>query len=263
MQFISFGELAKMQFNIQDVTIRTPVYKENSTYHLSNAPRRKNTGLVYLKNCDMTTTSHHLNTQYKFKKGSLVLLPELLKYHSTFSNISKSPPSFYALNMHITSHDSKKLIIENEPFLIFENTPSNISEHIAQIPANMESSTLLKSHLYMLWHLIFENLQINEKTHRTMDYINITNKSNKELAEELNISVSTLTRMFKKYYNSTPASYALQSKIENAKFQLSNTNMAVGQIASNLGFNSPEHFSRIFKKHTGYSPIKYRNIHSV
>lgn len=262
MQFISLNELSNLKFNINNITFRTPVYNENSTYHISDEPNRKNTGLVYLKNCDMTTISLLTNKQYKFKKNSLILLPEFLKYHSTFSNISKSNPSFYVLNMGIASENQKKLIVETDPFLIFENTPSEVAEQILKTSESISSPILLKSNIFMLWHLIFENLKIDTKIHSTMDYINIANKSNKELAADLNISVSTLTRMFKKYYNDTPASYSLRSKIHNAKFQLTNTDMTVGQIASNLGFNSPEHFSRIFKKYTGLSPVKYRNTHN-
>lgn len=261
MQFITLDELAKLNFNIHGIALRAPVYKESSTYHISEA-YRNTTGLVYLKNCDMTTTSLHTNTQYKFKKNSLVLLPEFSKYYSTFCNIDESTPSFYIINMLLTSHSFKKLIVETEPFLIFENTPPSIAEEITLASKHIDSPLLLKSHLFMLWHMIFENMRINTKIYRTMDCINIANKSNKELAAELNISVSTLIRMFKKYYNNTPASYALHSKICNAKIQLQNTDMAVSQIASNLGFNSPEHFSRIFKKYTGLSPMKYRSIHS-
>lgn len=132
---------------------------------------------------------------------------------------------------------------------------------IVKTSACLDSPMLLKSHLFMLWHMIFENMKPCTTPHKTIDYINIANKSNKGLAAELNISVSTLTRMFKKYYNNTPAAYALQSKIESARLQLSNTNMTVSQIASSLGFNSVEHFSRIFKKYTSLAPSEYRKNH--
>ena len=88
-------------------------------------------------------------------------------------------------------------------------------------------------------------------------------KTNDQLAKELNVSVSTLTRMFKKYYNTTPAAYVLSQKISTAKVRLSHTNITVSEIAQDLGFNSPEHFSRIFKKHVGVSPIKYRKTHTI
>lgn len=261
MQFITLNELAKFNFNIGTMNIRTPLYKEGSTYHI-NETHRTSTGLVYLKNCDMTTTSLHTNSCYKFHKNSLVLLPELSRYYSIFSNIDDSNPSFYIINMSLTSNTSDKIIVEKEPFLIFENTPESISRIFSHFPTDSDSTAFVKSQIYMMWHLIFENLNMNNKIKSSAEYINITNKTNKELAAELNISVSTLTRMFKKHYNTTPASYALQAKMLSARTHLVHSDMSVSQIASNLGFNSVEHFSRIFKKHNGLSPMKYRNTYN-
>ncbi|WP_244534377.1 helix-turn-helix domain-containing protein [Flavobacterium fluvii] len=31
------------------------------------------------------------------------------------------------------------------------------------------------------------------------------------------------------------------------------------QIAFELGFKYPQHFNRMLKKHTGYTPLEYRN----
>lgn len=264
MKAITLSEMAKINFSIQMATIRLAKYNEGDTYRLSNGVYRKQTGIVYLKNCDMETTSLNTNTQYHFKKGSLVLLPEFSTYYSVFTNIDKSSYSFCSINMIM--HDSKfnKLVIEKEPYEIFESSPDSIKNHIEHLSlTNNTQHALLQSQLFMLWHLIFENLDAQNTYKHDIDkaihYINVSNMSNEELAAKLNISVSTLIRMFKKHYNTTPASFALNSKIKDAEYRLLTTDMSINQLATNLGFNSPEHFSRIFKKHIGMSPVKYRN----
>ncbi|HAA16485.1 MAG TPA: AraC family transcriptional regulator [Cytophagales bacterium] len=48
--------------------------------------------------------------------------------------------------------------------------------------------------------------------------------------------------------------------IERAKTQLLNTQESVSQVAYSLGFEYPNHFSKLFKKKTGMSPGEYRNL---
>ncbi|HOV41306.1 MAG TPA: helix-turn-helix transcriptional regulator, partial [Oscillospiraceae bacterium] len=49
-------------------------------------------------------------------------------------------------------------------------------------------------------------------------------------------------------------------KMENSKKLLSSTNMSIFQIAECNGYESPDHFSRTFKKTYGISPRQYRKI---
>jgi AraC-like DNA-binding protein len=48
--------------------------------------------------------------------------------------------------------------------------------------------------------------------------------------------------------------------IDKAKTQLLNSGESISQIAYGLGFEYPQHFSKIFKAKTGMSPAEYRNL---
>ena len=48
--------------------------------------------------------------------------------------------------------------------------------------------------------------------------------------------------------------------VNKAKNQLLNSNDTVGQIAYSLGFEYPQHFSRVFKAKTGMSPDQFRKV---
>lgn len=48
--------------------------------------------------------------------------------------------------------------------------------------------------------------------------------------------------------------------IERAKLTLLNSNLSVSEISYSLGFNYPQHFSKLFKTKTGLSPTEYRNL---
>lgn len=47
----------------------------------------------------------------------------------------------------------------------------------------------------------------------------------------------------------------LINKIQN---QLKTTNLSMKEIADNFNFASPSVFGRFFKKHTGITPLQYR-----
>ncbi len=85
------------------------------------------------------------------------------------------------------------------------------------------------------------------------------NITNKEIAKELNISVRTAETSFKSCFGITIHRYMIEQKINHAKFCLEYyPDMKIIQIAMDLGFYDEYHFSRQFKKETGYSPKYYR-----
>ncbi len=48
--------------------------------------------------------------------------------------------------------------------------------------------------------------------------------------------------------------------IDIAKNRLLNSSNPIRQIAFSLGFEYPQHFSKIFKNNVGVSPKEYRNL---
>ena len=48
--------------------------------------------------------------------------------------------------------------------------------------------------------------------------------------------------------------------VDQAKSTLLNPNLSVSEIAYSLGFDYPQHFSKLFKTKIGLSPSEYRNL---
>ncbi len=72
-------------------------------------------------------------------------------------------------------------------------------------------------------------------------------------------SYSTLRKIFKKITGYAPAKYFDQIKITRAKSRLLSTEDPIKEIAADLGFTDPYHFSRRFKTLVGISPENFRN----
>jgi len=66
------------------------------------------------------------------------------------------------------------------------------------------------------------------------------------------------SRVFKTITGMAPCDYIIRKRIERAQFLLLTTDLSQNRIFEETGFRSASYFSRIFKKHTSYSPTQYR-----
>ncbi|MDO9464262.1 MAG: PocR ligand-binding domain-containing protein [bacterium] len=80
----------------------------------------------------------------------------------------------------------------------------------------------------------------------------------KDVAEAVYLSPNYFSNLFKHYTNYTFHEYLMKIRIENAKELLSRLNLNVSQVSNLVGYDDPNHFSKVFTKITGYSPQKYR-----
>lgn len=80
----------------------------------------------------------------------------------------------------------------------------------------------------------------------------------KDIAKRLEVSVSTLERLIKKYAKSTPNRLIRNRKLEKAKIILASDEIPVKQVAFTLGFSSVSYFTKCFKDHFGFSPTKLK-----
>lgn len=86
----------------------------------------------------------------------------------------------------------------------------------------------------------------------------LTLKSANEVSGALGVSLPHLCRLFKQHADTSPHSYLLQLKLNHAAQLLGSTARSVKEIAYDLSFTDPYHFSRSFKKRFGKSPRHYR-----
>ncbi len=83
------------------------------------------------------------------------------------------------------------------------------------------------------------------------------------VCEELGISVSYMSLLFKKHKETTFVKYLTSVRIEKARELLRLTGDRVVEIAGQCGFNDVYYFSHCFKKYMGVSPKKYREEQNI
>ena len=78
-------------------------------------------------------------------------------------------------------------------------------------------------------------------------------------ANELNLSANYFGDLIKKETGKSASEYIHLKLIDAAKAKIFDANKSVSQIAYELGFKYPQHFTRVFKQHTGMTPQEYRS----
>lgn len=74
-----------------------------------------------------------------------------------------------------------------------------------------------------------------------------------------NRSLASFKREFKNYYGTSPGKWLFEKRLNRAKRFLETSQKNISDIAFESGFRNVSHFSRIFKKQFGKSPVTYRN----
>lgn len=79
------------------------------------------------------------------------------------------------------------------------------------------------------------------------------------IANNLNYSPGYLTKIFCQVYDCSPSKYLTNLRLSRAQSLLShNPELSIREIGEQVGYHDPGYFSRIFKKHSGKSPLDFR-----
>ena len=103
----------------------------------------------------------------------------------------------------------------------------------------------------------------NDRLKPAISYIQ--NNYNKEnismlrLAELCGMSEVSFRKIFTNAMGITPLKYINNLKISTAKELLLSKSCTISKVAELSGFHCDSYFSREFKKHTGMSPLEYKN----
>ena len=80
------------------------------------------------------------------------------------------------------------------------------------------------------------------------------------IANNLNISKNYLCSIFKQQTGENFLEYATKAKMERAKVLLKRHDYKVYEVSDMLGYKENAYFSKLFKKHTGYTPAEYKKM---
>ncbi|SFW67086.1 helix-turn-helix domain-containing protein [Chitinophaga sancti] len=160
---------------------------------------------------------------------------------------------------------------------LFKNVVTHLEQIDREIQKGISSSEhMLRALVYMILALLeqavvvpIENTEMSSKEEQANRHIKafvkladehyLRSHEVKFFADKLFITSNYLNRMTKKYLGSTAKSYLLKKLIQEAKNLLDYTTLSVAEISSQLKFETPSYFVRIFSKYAGMTPKQYRD----
>ncbi|WP_300979051.1 AraC family transcriptional regulator [Flavobacterium sp.] len=213
-----------------------------------------------------------INNDENYKPTGLALLfhPDLIK--GTALGKQMSQYSFFSYDSNEALHLSQKeqqIIKDLFGKLEFELSQS-IDKHSKSIIAN--TIELLLNHCERFSDRQFitrENINtdiLSKFEHLLNDYfqdeitLELGLPSVGYFADCLHLSPNYFGDLIKKETGKSAQEY-IQIKLMNiAKERIFDSGKSISQIAFELGFKYPQHFNRMFKKSTGYTPNEYRSL---
>jgi AraC family transcriptional regulator len=175
--------------------------------------------------------------------------------------------------------NSRNRRIDLEPRVGYDVAAANICRRVlAQFRDNRIGSTLLHDALgielavHAIRHWTGGSIDEAPATRplptpalrRVVDYLHsdiAANPSLRTLSELVGLSPAHFCRSFSAATGYAPHRYLIRLRVQTACDQLRHTERPVGHIANGVGYDDPSYFARIFKRHTGLTPVEFRNQH--
>ena len=133
----------------------------------------------------------------------------------------------------------------------------------------------ISSTLILCFYLIIRNYEgsvqmptfgrrLDVQRYALLEYIqqNYNSVTLASIADKFHYTPEYASRLIKEATNMTYTDIVLRIRMEKAEELLVNTNMSVASIASEVGYETTEHFIRRFKKYAHSTPTAYRQLHS-
>lgn len=192
-------------------------------------------------------------------EGDIFYIPNGLKYQSFWYGDEENEILFDSLRFYSFP------MADNHSYTLQKIDCSSAARNLLlEIADEMTVNCTTVGKLYLFLGEVLDGMEQKAKHYNdiaeiALDYMQThTDFLISHVAEHCKVSESTLYGVFKKAYNTTPIEKKQEIFCERAAELLITTNLSVEEISNQLGFSSSSYFRKVFKKHTGKTPLQVR-----
>ncbi|WP_010134668.1 AraC family transcriptional regulator [Ochrovirga pacifica] len=221
------------------------------------------------------TGFHHMDlNSYKIAPPVVFLIKKEEVHHWEITSepegyvmIIKEDFLAHTLDKHINTQllrlsENQKIEIHEEDAVI-----CSLFDMLSQENKNPKSSVeLIEGMLKALLSKILsytQDITTVDKKDKMTQFVNLLNDCLKNnvafYADQLHISAQNLNQICKRKLGKTASQIIADHMVQEIKRLLVYTNKSVGEIAFDLNFKDVSHFVKYFKRHTGLTPVQFKN----
>lgn len=214
------------------------------------------------------TTMPHFVTEFRSKSDDFTI--EFCIFSIDFLMDAPSPSNFDIAKRIVTNpcikvdEDRAKILLDFHSFILKqyqridhpfrgEMAKGLLSALLTEIGAiyyldksDEPGKSIYKEELiYRFFRLVLNN----HRTERSLDFY----------ADKMCLTTKYLSTVIKQTTGRTAMHWINETIIASAKYLLKTTDMTIAQISDELSFPNPSFFGSYFKKHTGCTPVDFRN----
>lgn len=228
-----------------------------------------NEGVLYFMAPNQILRTNSNSSEILNPSGWLLLIhPDFLWNTSLAKKIKHYEFFDYSVNEALFLSEKEEDILNNIIRNIGQEYHSNIDKFSQNIIISQIETLLNYSERFYQRQFITRKIT-NHKILSRMETV-LTNYFNNDdmmknglptvqfIANELHVSPNYLSGLLKMLTGQSTQQHIHEKLIEKAKEKLSTTDLSVGEIAYELGFEHSQSFSKLFKAKTNFSPLKFR-----
>ena len=204
------------------------------------------------------------------KGWALLFHPDLIKGTSLGKHIQNY--SFFSYDVNEALHLSEKerqMVLDCFTKIQYEMEQSIDKHSKTLISSNIELFLNYCNRFYDRQFITRDNAHkgiLERFEHLINDYLSSDKPQSLGLpsvaycADHLNLSANYFGDLIKKEIGISPQEYIQTKVIDVAKERIFDMDKSISEVAYELGFKYPQHFTRLFKQKVGVSPNEYRNL---
>ena len=206
----------------------------------------------------------HLDKEFlvEAKKGMITFVPQGWNYYHEVMEDSEVTALHFNSNelMNSTPFSLKPMnekvfpILFNNAATIWDENPSYSSIPLLAVAYKILEAVIKENDEYLKSGNSMITIEAINYLRKNFSEIHLTIA---DCAKAVGITEAYLRRIFKKALNKSPGQFLLQIRMDNAKNLLSTGYYTVNEVAVRSGFCNQSHFSSVFRKYTGFSPVAY------
>lgn len=224
---------------------------------------------------------------YDVGPGDIIMCNPGVKHQNILVNSKEPTVEFFAgfTDFHFKNMPQNSILLRDKGYILHTNTETKqeIAKHCYAMIAENESTKpgkyfMLKAHLMQILLLMirdisevdeeeqkgcnFESYNKSYAVNKIITYLNENYESKislDQIAHNMYLSPVYISKIFKEETGESPINYLIKIRLEKAKeILLTSDSGSIKSIANSVGYEDVYHFSKLFKKYYGISPLYYK-----